>query len=66
MKDLTPLKISLAHATQQGPRPRNEDFVGAATPEGRPGVDRNSGRQRQSVPPGKAILSNPAREIASR
>ena len=34
MKDLTPLKVSLAHATQQGPRPRNEDFVGAATPEG--------------------------------
>ena len=34
MKDLTPLKISLAHATRQGPRPRNEDFVGAATPEG--------------------------------
>ena len=34
MKDLTPLKVSLAHATRQGPRPRNEDFVGAATPEG--------------------------------
>src|SRR5690606_16679599 len=40
MKDLTPLKVmhalqvSLGHASQQGPRPRNEDFVGAAAPEG--------------------------------
>lgn len=29
-----PLTISLGHVTQQGLRPRNEDFVGAATPEG--------------------------------
>jgi protein phosphatase len=28
------LQVSLGHASQQGPRPRNEDFVGAATPEG--------------------------------
>lgn len=28
------LRVSLGHASQQGPRPRNEDFVGAATPEG--------------------------------
>ncbi|TAH50661.1 MAG: bifunctional protein-serine/threonine kinase/phosphatase [Betaproteobacteria bacterium] len=28
------LEVSLGHASQQGPRPRNEDFVGAATPEG--------------------------------
>src|SRR5690606_8855578 len=41
MKDLTPLKVmsalqvSLGHASQQGPRPRNEDFVGAASPAGR-------------------------------
>lgn len=29
-----PLTIRLGHVTQQGLRPRNEDFVGAATPEG--------------------------------
>lgn len=29
-----PLKISLGHASLQGSRPRNEDYVGAATPEG--------------------------------
>jgi protein phosphatase len=29
-----PLEVSLGHASQQGPRPRNEDFVGAAMPEG--------------------------------
>ncbi|AKU10648.1 putative serine/threonine protein kinase [Azoarcus sp. CIB] len=29
-----PLSVRLGHATQQGLRPRNEDFVGAATPEG--------------------------------
>lgn len=28
------LRVSLGHASAQGPRPRNEDFVGAATPEG--------------------------------
>ncbi|MFP5402016.1 MAG: protein kinase domain-containing protein [Gammaproteobacteria bacterium] len=28
------LQVSLGHASQQGPRPRNEDFVGAAAPEG--------------------------------
>ncbi|HRP23033.1 MAG TPA: bifunctional protein-serine/threonine kinase/phosphatase [Thauera sp.] len=28
------LQVSLGHASAQGPRPRNEDFVGAATPEG--------------------------------
>ena len=28
------LEVSLGHASQPGPRPRNEDFVGAATPEG--------------------------------
>ena len=28
------LQVSLGHASQQGPQPRNEDFVGAATPEG--------------------------------
>ena len=28
------LQVSLGHASQQGPRPRNEDFVGAATPDG--------------------------------
>jgi serine/threonine protein phosphatase PrpC len=29
-----PLKVSLGHSSQQGLRARNEDFVGAATPEG--------------------------------
>lgn len=29
-----PLAVSIGHASQPGPRPRNEDFVGAATPEG--------------------------------
>ncbi|NMF97428.2 protein kinase [Aromatoleum toluolicum] len=29
-----PLSVRLGHATEQGLRPRNEDFVGAATPEG--------------------------------
>jgi len=29
-----PLEVRLAHSTQTGLRPRNEDFVGAATPEG--------------------------------
>lgn len=28
------LGVGLGHASQQGPRPRNEDFVGAAAPEG--------------------------------
>ncbi|ATE58949.1 bifunctional protein-serine/threonine kinase/phosphatase [Thauera sinica] len=28
------LAVSLGHASRQGPRPRNEDFVGAAIPEG--------------------------------
>ncbi|HET6718580.1 MAG TPA: bifunctional protein-serine/threonine kinase/phosphatase [Rhodocyclaceae bacterium] len=28
------LQVSLGHATQQGLRPRNEDYVGATTPEG--------------------------------
>lgn len=27
------LKVTLGHSSQQGPRPRNEDFVGAVTPE---------------------------------
>jgi len=29
-----PLKVSLGYCSQQGLRPRNEDFVGAVTPEG--------------------------------
>jgi protein phosphatase len=33
-RSATALEVSLGHASQPGPRPRNEDFVGAATPEG--------------------------------
>ena len=28
------LRLAVGHASQQGPRPRNEDFAGAVTPEG--------------------------------
>ena len=28
------LAVTLGHASLTGPRPRNEDFCGAATPEG--------------------------------
>ena len=30
------LEVTLGHASQQGLRPDNEDFVGAVTPEGAP------------------------------